>query len=94
MGKIEAEDLIMGIHLFSTKVEVKTPYKPKHWSRLQETLHILKVLWKSLIWAYSSPAKAVGNNKITSNNFIQREQYIINITTFHRCPTSYVPCHG
>ena len=34
MGKIEAEDLIMGIHLFSTKVEVKTPYKPKHWSRL------------------------------------------------------------
>lgn len=34
MGKIEAEDLIMGIHLFSTEVEVKTPYKPKHWSRL------------------------------------------------------------
>lgn len=27
-------EILRSIHLFSTEVEVKTPYKPKHWSRL------------------------------------------------------------
>ena len=90
INKIEAEDLIRDMRLFSTKLKMigKLFISQTIEQLIANSSYIKNIMQVFGMVLFESNKDCEKYLKTTNNNFMQRQEYIINIATLHPCLTS------
>ena len=87
INKIEAEDLIRDMRLFSTKLK-KLFISQTIEQLVANSSYIKSIMQVFGMVLFESNKDCEKYLKTTHNNFMQRQEYIINIATLHPCLTN------